>query len=140
MVTPHEPDDDDPGWPFGWRVLAGLMVPGFGLRRARRTAKSDGLVALRQIFVSFCVALVLFQIVLLAMGDDPADPGPNVAAAVAFLVVGAISAFVFAPLGKYVARSTAKAMPRWPTVTEHGSSSRSRSPRWPPYLPLSPTS
>ena len=60
----------------------------------QRASKSDGLLALRQVFIAFVLAIAMFQFVLtfLAVGDD-AKP----ALALAALAVGAVSCFVVGP-------------------------------------------
>jgi hypothetical protein len=61
--------DDDPGWPKGPSLLA-LFVPG-GFRyvqRRRQAEGANGLWLLRQVFVTFCAAIVLFGVVLVFFG------------------------------------------------------------------------
>jgi hypothetical protein len=57
-VTP----DDDPGWPRGLALFA-LVVPGVAQWTLRTNRGRDGLVVLRQTFVTFSIALVLFGVV-----------------------------------------------------------------------------
>jgi hypothetical protein len=77
--------DDDPGWP-----LVGL-IPFIGpviSRRRRRSGQVDGLVTMRQVFLAFCMAIVLFGYVLVFL--EPGDTErPQLAAAI--LVVGLLS-------------------------------------------------
>jgi hypothetical protein len=87
--------DDDPGWNIGPLTLLAFLVPGLGMRKARRAAKGDPLVAMRQIFISFCTALVLFQVVLLYLPIE-ADAAPGLA--LFLLGIGAISCFVLRPV------------------------------------------
>ncbi|MBA2609779.1 MAG: hypothetical protein H0U92_12615 [Actinobacteria bacterium] len=65
--------DDDPGWPFDWRVVVSMGVPVFILRRHRR-ADGDGLVALRQTVMSYIVGLVPFFLVSIARGARDVTP------------------------------------------------------------------
>ncbi len=89
--------DDDPGWPLSWKSLLWLLVPRLGLRRASQGAdgQTDGLVVLRQVFLSFCVAIVMFGVVLafLHAGAEPV-PDPSTGVAVILLVVGALGILV----------------------------------------------
>jgi F0F1-type ATP synthase membrane subunit c/vacuolar-type H+-ATPase subunit K len=67
--------DDDPGWPPGLFILIGL-IPGGIQWYLRRRGKSDGLIMLRQVFLSFSLALVSFGVVLafLKMPDTAVLP------------------------------------------------------------------
>ena len=85
-------DDDDPGWPVSPRMVL-FMIPLVGLfyRRRPPTRREDGLVLLRQLFVTFCSTVVMFGIVLGALypsSKPPTDP-PNAVIA-AFLIFGGI--------------------------------------------------
>jgi F0F1-type ATP synthase membrane subunit c/vacuolar-type H+-ATPase subunit K len=55
--------DDDPGWPRSLSILA-VLVPGAMQWYMRRSRGRDGLITLRQVFLSFSMALVLFGVVL----------------------------------------------------------------------------
>ncbi len=70
----------DPGWQWSWRTLV-VFVPVVGVRAATRTA-GDPLQNLRNIFSSFCAAVVVMGVVVLILGDlDPAQadrPGLSV--------------------------------------------------------------
>lgn len=72
--------DDDPGWPKGPSLLL-LFVPG-GLRhiqRRRQAEGANGLLMLRQVFVTFCAAIVMFGVVLAflwpSQSSEPDSPG-----------------------------------------------------------------
>ena len=88
------PTNDDPGWSVGWRSFA-FLVPGLAGRLAK-TAPGDRLVALRQVFTSFLVALAILQVVLISIGTEPAvKPEPHFA--IALLAVGALNVFALSP-------------------------------------------
>src|SRR5688500_6975947 len=88
-----DPLDHDPGWPLSAKALLLFLIPGYVMRSSK---EGDGLLRIRQIFVSFAGALVLFQLVLLPMGTTP---GPeNVALAVGVLAVGGIQVLVLLPI------------------------------------------
>ena len=81
----------DPGWSLGWRLLI-LFVPGVLQYRVRHSA-GDGLVLLRDVFVSFVGSLVLFGVILTFVvgGREYGSPRPWV---VAILVIGVICTIV----------------------------------------------
>jgi hypothetical protein len=60
MTKPSNPNED-PGWPRPLSLLV-FMLPG-GLRSRVRRSDGDGLVLLRQVIVSFSVAIVLLGVV-----------------------------------------------------------------------------
>lgn len=87
--------DDDPGWGISWRTFLFALIPGGGIAHQRRAAEPgpdvDGLILLRQVFVSFVIALVLIGVVVVFLdrsGEAPADPPTTLA--VALLAVGAV--------------------------------------------------
>lgn len=66
--------DEDPGWSISWRSVGAVLVPGMLARTARREGDGvDHLVVLRQFFLSFVVALLLFGLVLVFLYAGPAD-------------------------------------------------------------------
>ena len=96
-------NDDDPGWPVGKQLLLGL-VPGMSRRALRRQFDSTGnaLVLLRQVFMSFCLALVLFGVVLAflwpAQSKEPESPGLAVLILGLGIAAGVAGRFVEKPL------------------------------------------
>jgi F0F1-type ATP synthase membrane subunit c/vacuolar-type H+-ATPase subunit K len=58
--------DDDPGWPSLGKILF-VLVPGY--LQFRMARERDQLVALRAVFLSFSMALVLFAVVLQFIGN-----------------------------------------------------------------------
>jgi hypothetical protein len=59
--------DDDPGWAFSWRTFLWFLIPQLGLRRQVKRAEAgevDGLLMLRQVFMSFCCSIAAFGVVL----------------------------------------------------------------------------
>jgi hypothetical protein len=90
--------DDDPGWGISWRTLLYALVPQLGMARDRRMAETgtiDGLLALRRVFVSFVIAIVLMGVVVVFLdsGGEPPDD-PQTAVAVVLLALGAGSATI----------------------------------------------
>lgn len=87
--------EDDPGWRMSWPAVLSMLIPRWGLRVQLRRAESgkvDGLVMLRQVFVSFCFAIVAVGVVLAVLypgSTPPADPPTEVV--IALLVVGALA-------------------------------------------------
>jgi uncharacterized membrane protein len=85
--------DDDPGWVFSWRIFLWLLIPQIGLRRQVKRAEQgevDGLLMLRQVFMSFCFSIIAIGAVLAVLyqgSKRPADPSTVPAAGL--LVVGA---------------------------------------------------
>jgi hypothetical protein len=69
--------DEDPGWRMSPRLLL-LLVPGYltyALRRRRSADLQDGLSLLREVWVSFTTAMILFGVVLVfAVGSAPTRP------------------------------------------------------------------
>ena len=81
--------DEDPGW--GRALRSAIPMYGQIAAKRRSGAPSDGLILMRQLFVSFCSAVVLFGIVLLFV-DGTADSGdPAVGRALILVLVGAAS-------------------------------------------------
>jgi F0F1-type ATP synthase membrane subunit c/vacuolar-type H+-ATPase subunit K len=85
--------DEDPGWSLSWRSALWLLVPRVGIRRMSegRSGEADGLVLMRQVFLTFCVAIVLIGVVVafLYSGSEPL-PDPSPGPAVGLLVVAAV--------------------------------------------------
>ena len=83
------PADDDPGWPRSPRVLIFLLPPFGAIQRRRITRQQgDGLILLRQLFVSFVIALLMFGVVIAVLyptSPPPADSPTVVVAALLFL-------------------------------------------------------
>ncbi|MEY2458509.1 MAG: hypothetical protein QOG30_339 [Acidimicrobiaceae bacterium] len=89
-------DDDDPGWPLSPRMLL-FMVPVIGIFYRRRLPGfgTDGLVLLRQLFLTFCTALVSFGVVLaLIYPSEKPPPDAPTAIVAALLVLGGIGVLV----------------------------------------------
>ncbi len=90
--------EDDPGWPISWRIFLWALIPSMGLHRQRQGAVRgdvDGLVVLRQLFLSFCLTIVAVGVVLAVLypgSEPPTDPPTG--AVVALLLVGALSSVV----------------------------------------------
>jgi F0F1-type ATP synthase membrane subunit c/vacuolar-type H+-ATPase subunit K len=86
--------DDDPGWPRGLSIFV-FLIPGAINWYGRRRAAGDGLVMLRQIFISFVVAIVLFGVVLPFIPNDYNEVVPwlpiLIAVAVVATLVGRVS-------------------------------------------------
>jgi hypothetical protein len=90
-------NDDDPGWGISWRVLV-MLVPGAGIvyrRRRARSATVDGLVLTRQLFTTFCSAVILYGVVVEALysSSKPLSQ-PATGVAVGLLIAGAVAALV----------------------------------------------
>jgi len=87
--------EDDPGWAISWRKFLWLLIPTVGLRRQLKragTGEVDGVLMLRQVFVSFCLSIALFGVVLAVLypsSKPPADP--PIAVAIGLLVLGGVS-------------------------------------------------
>jgi len=94
--------DDDPGWPISkFRVLG--LIPGVSLFVRRRSDSSaNGLVALRQVFMSFCVALLMFGVVLAVLWPEQSKnspvPGVAIGLVLAGLIAGLAVRFIERPL------------------------------------------
>jgi hypothetical protein len=86
----------DPGWNLGWRSLI-LFVPGVLQYRVRHAA-ADGLVLLRDVFVSFVGAIVLFGLILTLVvgGRQYGSPRPWAVAIVVIAVACAVVSKVVA--------------------------------------------
>lgn len=88
--------DDDPGWP-SLRASLIFLLPGgirFGMRR-RSAQGVDGLLVLRQVFLSFAGALVAFGVVLAVLYPTSHPPrDPPTAVVVGLLAFGAIGVLV----------------------------------------------
>lgn len=85
--------DDDPGWPLSFSVLLGTLPVINIFMRRRMSTQTDGLLAMRQIFLSFTVALVLFGVVLAALypSSTPPENPPTVITAGLLVVSAAAS-------------------------------------------------
>jgi hypothetical protein len=70
------PVDEDPGWPPLWKWLLPFVVPGLGMRRPATV--SDGLLALRSIFIAFARALVAIFVVCLIVSAGTEQSSPVV--------------------------------------------------------------
>jgi len=82
---------DDPGWRLSWKTLLLALVPSVGIRLARNSAK-DSLQILRNVFISFCTAVVLIGVVVLLLGDiDPKQPDRPTLAVLIVVGVSVIS-------------------------------------------------
>lgn len=65
--------DEDPGWSISWRSAVAVLVPGMLAQAARREGRDlDQLVVLRQLFLSFVCAVLLFGLVLVFLYSGPA--------------------------------------------------------------------
>ena len=90
--------DDDPGWPLSWRMVLALLVPGLlghAVRRRALGGKGDGLVLMRQAFLTFCASLVMFGVVLALIYTAPGTnetTAPGLA--IGLLVAGAAACFL----------------------------------------------
>lgn len=88
---------DDPGWSLSWRSFLWLLVPGVGIKRASASpgAQADGLALLRQVFLSFCVAIVLFGVVLAFIHSD-SEPlsDPSTEGAAGLLAMAAVGMLI----------------------------------------------
>jgi hypothetical protein len=83
--------DDDPGWPIKKELLF-AFIPGAGIFVRRRLAKTaNGLVALRQVFMSFCLALVMFGVVLVFLWPSQSEETPAPGFAIALMLLGLFS-------------------------------------------------
>lgn len=82
--------DDDPGWKLDIRTVVTAALPGFqALQQHRaRSGKADVLLAIRRVFVSVCVALVLISVTLLVFVDPGGQPPGGNDLDVAPVVVG----------------------------------------------------
>jgi F0F1-type ATP synthase membrane subunit c/vacuolar-type H+-ATPase subunit K len=82
--------DDDPGWPRSLSILA-VLVPGALQWYLRRSRGRDGLITLRQVFLSFSMALVLFGVVIafLDLKGGSVMPWLLILVAIAFVSLGA---------------------------------------------------
>jgi len=83
-------DDDDPGWP--WRRAPFVVFPLYGQllqRRSRRDLNRDGLLMLRELFMAFVAAILLFGVVLSFMDAGETEPSPGLA--VGLLALGVLA-------------------------------------------------
>lgn len=89
-----EADDParDPGWPHGPSLLL-LLVPGM-LQRQARGAQNDGLSAMRLVFISFFVGIVLIGVVVQFMTLDGGTAWPWLVA----LAVAAVASIIITRL------------------------------------------
>jgi hypothetical protein len=71
-----------------------MLVPGLAGRAVGHAG--DVLTATRQVFIGFVGALVLFQVVLVFIGTDPAIE-PSATFALVLLAVGVVNVFVVSP-------------------------------------------
>lgn len=60
--------NQDPGWDLSPRSLLGSLTP-FRAMRSRHAAGDTVLAVLRNLFVSFCVAIVLISVTVIILGD-----------------------------------------------------------------------
>ena len=77
-------DVEDPGWKPALKGIPSALIPMYSLRRATR--ESNGLVALRTMWVTFLSGIVLIGIVVLALWPSLRQGGPD-ARVVAGIVV-----------------------------------------------------
>jgi hypothetical protein len=90
--------DEDPGWDLSARTLL-MLVPGFvhfALRGRRSSVTRDGLTMIREVWLSFSVAIFLFGVVALLPAGSPTQPaGGWVTALAVASVLCLIAAEVF---------------------------------------------
>ena len=79
--------DDDPGWPTSIRMLA-FFVPGYQRRVPRQG--QDGLILLRQVFMTFCLALAMFVVLALLYPSSPPPTDPPTGLVSGLLLLGAV--------------------------------------------------
>jgi hypothetical protein len=80
--------DDDPGW-FSARGVLWALFPMLGMRRAQRAGDANALQLLRQLFISFVMALLLIGVVVASTASDTShDPGGPSSSVLAAAVVG----------------------------------------------------
>ena len=85
---------DDPGWPIGGWWLVSLL-PGVRLfLRHRLTAGTNGLVALRQAFLSYCFGVIAFGVALVFLWPSQSAQPKSPGVAIGLLVLGAALAIV----------------------------------------------
>lgn len=97
----EHPPGEDPGWGIDARTIVGMLVPGFGVRRA--AGATNVLVAVRRLFVSFAVALVMVGIVgiIVSTGaEEDVDPA-----------LAAVGAFALGTAGVAASRRMARNLP-----------------------------
>jgi F0F1-type ATP synthase membrane subunit c/vacuolar-type H+-ATPase subunit K len=95
--------DDDPGWPAGKELFLALLPGGVRLLTSRRLNRpANGLVLLRQVFLSFCLAIVMFGVVLAflwpSQSKEPDSPGLAIGLVGLGLAAGIMGRFVEKPL------------------------------------------
>ncbi len=96
-------DDEDPGWPLGKALILSVLPWVAVMLLRRQTGKArDGLILLRQVFLAFLTAILLFGVVLLALwpAQSTADPSPTLALVLIGLGVSSavVQRFVEKPL------------------------------------------
>jgi F0F1-type ATP synthase membrane subunit c/vacuolar-type H+-ATPase subunit K len=95
--------DDDPGWPVRWELLLAL-VPGVGriFLRRRLDNTANPLALLRQVFMSFCLAIVGFGVVLAflwpSQSKEAASPGLAIGLVLLGAAAGIAGRFIEKPL------------------------------------------
>jgi F0F1-type ATP synthase membrane subunit c/vacuolar-type H+-ATPase subunit K len=65
--------DDDQRWPSVWLILL-MMIPGIGLRLARRRLPADAVTPTRMLFFAFSNAMLLFGLVIATLPHRPSGP------------------------------------------------------------------
>jgi F0F1-type ATP synthase membrane subunit c/vacuolar-type H+-ATPase subunit K len=95
--------DDDPGWPAGKELFLALLPGGVRLLSSRRLNRpANRLVLLRQVFLSFCLAIVMFGVVLTflwpAQSKEPDSPGLAIGLIGLGLLAGITGRFLEKPL------------------------------------------
>ncbi len=83
-------DDDDPGWPVKKELLWAL-VPGLGqlVMRRRLDRTANALVLLRQLFMSFCLSLVMYGVVVAILWPSKSKEAASPGLAFGLVVLGA---------------------------------------------------
>jgi F0F1-type ATP synthase membrane subunit c/vacuolar-type H+-ATPase subunit K len=96
-------DDNDPGWPVKKELLLAL-VPGVGriFLRRRFDKTANPLALLRQVFMSFCLAIVSFGVVLAflwpSQSKEAASPGLAIGLVLLGATAGIAGRFIEKPL------------------------------------------
>ena len=73
-------------------MLPGMMIPGVAIVRAQQTERSDGLVVLRSLYLSFVTSIVLIGVVVLLIGDVIGESS-STALGIGIVVVAAALSF-----------------------------------------------
>jgi F0F1-type ATP synthase membrane subunit c/vacuolar-type H+-ATPase subunit K len=82
---------EDPGWPLSGRMLVESAIPQLAVGRAARDRTRPQLLVLRQLFISFVMAIGLISVVVVVLGDL-AEGDPDVTLSCALVVgVGLVS-------------------------------------------------